>query len=130
MWNTPTEEDLAKIPRLYKTEHIPLREKLIQLHFFFGDSDWYIVEYDGGDIFWGFAILGGDLMNAEWGYIPFSELKSLNIGGFLVDRDLYWEVQPAGQVYKIRQAWCHSHWEDSLPNSALACGGEIGSEKA
>ena len=64
MWNTPTEERLSKIPRLYETEHIPLQDKLIYLHFFIGGCDWYIAKFDGEDLFWGFAILNNDLQNA------------------------------------------------------------------
>ena len=61
----------------------------IHLHFFISDCDWYIAEYDGDDLFWGFAILNGDLLNAEWGYISFAELKSIKINGWLeVDCEL------------------------------------------
>ena len=60
MWNTPTEDRLSRIPRLYETEHIPLQDKLIYLHFFIGSCDWYIAEFDGEDLFWGFAILNDD----------------------------------------------------------------------
>jgi hypothetical protein len=59
-----------------------LQKKLIHLHFFIGGCDCYIAEYDGEDIFWGFAILNGDFQNAEWGYISFSELKSIRVGGW------------------------------------------------
>ena len=31
MWNEPTRDQLAKIPRLYETEKIPLKDKLILL---------------------------------------------------------------------------------------------------
>jgi len=31
MWNEPTHDRLAKIPRLYETENIPLRDRLIFL---------------------------------------------------------------------------------------------------
>ena len=82
MWNTPTEDRLSKIPRLYETEHIPLQDKLIYLHFFIGSCDWYVAEYDGEDLFWGFVILNDDFQNAEWGYISFSELKSIRVGGW------------------------------------------------
>jgi hypothetical protein len=34
MWNAPTKERLAKIPRLNETEGTPLKDKLIYLHFF------------------------------------------------------------------------------------------------
>ncbi len=31
MWNEPTKEHLAKLPGLYETESIPLKDKLILL---------------------------------------------------------------------------------------------------
>ena len=107
MWNTPTEDRLSKIPRLYETEHTPLQEKLIYLHFFIGGCDWYIAEFDGEDLFWGFAILNDDFQNAEWGYISLSELKSVKVGGWMeVDCELeeFWQVTKASEIEKIRKA--------------------------
>ena len=75
MWNTPDSEQLDRIPKLYETENTPLEEKLIYLHFFIGGCDWYISEYDGGDLFFGFAILNSDYEMAEWGYIGFAGIK-------------------------------------------------------
>ncbi|KAB2890961.1 MAG: DUF2958 domain-containing protein [Desulfobulbaceae bacterium] len=98
MWNTPSTTQLDSIPRLYATESIPLAEKLVHLHFFIGGCDWYIVEYDGEDLFFGYTILNGDIVNAEWGYISFSELQSIKIGFVEIDCDLHWEVVPAKQV--------------------------------
>lgn len=104
MWNHPNEDTLAKIPNLYETEKVPLRDKIIHLHFFLGGCDWYIAEFDGKDIFWGFAILNGDYFNAEWGYISFEELKSINVSGFEIDNDLYWQPLQASKIDKIRQS--------------------------
>ena len=107
MWNTPTEDRLSRIPKLYETEHVPLQEKLIHLHFFIGSCDWYIAEYDGEDIFWGFAILNHDFQNAEWGYISLSELKSIKVDGWLeIDCELeeLWCVRKASEIEKIRKA--------------------------
>ena len=102
MWNEPTKEELDKLPRLYETEEGPLAEKLIRLHFFIGNCDWYIAEHDGDDLFWGYAILGDPEM-AEWGYISFQELRQLKIRpGIEVDRDLYWKQRKASEVDKIR----------------------------
>ena len=101
MWNIPCKELLDKIPRLYQTEETPLAEKIIHLHFFIGGCDWFIAEYDGDDLFWGFANLN-DEQNAEWGYTSFSELKSFSINGVEVDCDLYWKVRPAKQVPLIK----------------------------
>jgi hypothetical protein len=104
MWNTPSKKTLATIPRLYETEHIPLQEKVIHLHFFIGGCDWFLSEFDGEDLFWGFAILNNDYMNAEWGYISFSELKDINIRGVEIDNDLHWKVRPANEVEQIIKA--------------------------
>ncbi|MCB2189760.1 MAG: DUF2958 domain-containing protein [Deltaproteobacteria bacterium] len=103
MWNQPSAGLLSKIPRLYQTEKTPLQDKTIYLHFFLGSCDWYIAEFDGDDLMWGFAILGGDTMNAEWGYISLSELKAININGLEVDRDIYWKPQQASSIDKICQ---------------------------
>lgn len=107
MWNTPNEKRLSKIPKPYETEHVALMEKNIWLHFFIGGCDWWVVEFDGEDLFWGFAILNGDLMNAEWGYFNLSELKSIKIGGWLeVDCELeeFWEIRTASKVEQIGKA--------------------------
>jgi hypothetical protein len=111
MWNEPIKEQLAKIPRLYETEDIPLKDKLIYLHFFIGGCDWYIAEFDGEDLFWGCAILNADYDMAEWGYISLEELKSIKIPpGFEVDCDLYWEVKKASEIEKIRMG---NHWSET-----------------
>ena len=105
MWNEPTPERLAKIPRLYETEDVPLREKPVHLHFFIGGCDWYISEYDRDDLFFGYAILNNDLEMAEWGYISFRELKEIKINGWLeVDCELeeYWKVRKASEIERIR----------------------------
>ena len=67
MWNIPSSEQLALLPRLYETEHISLEEKIIHMHFFLAGCDWYIAEYDGDDLFWGYVILNNDYRFAEWG---------------------------------------------------------------
>jgi hypothetical protein len=89
---------------LYETEKIPFEERLIYLHFFIGDCDWYIAEFDGQDIFWGFAILNRDYQNAEWGYISFAELRSIKVNGIEIDCELNWRIRKASEVEKIRIA--------------------------
>jgi hypothetical protein len=104
MWNEPTKERLAKIPKLYETEEIPLQDKLIYLHLFIGGCDWYIAEYDRKDLFWGFAILNNDFEMAEWGYISFSELKFIKLSGCQeIDCELeeYFPVQKASEIENI-----------------------------
>ena len=107
MWNIPNEKRLAKIPTLYETEEIPLKEKLVYLHFFLGSSDWYVMEYDQKDTFFGFVILNSDYQMAEWGYINFSELKAIKVNGWLeIDCELeeHWKIRKAGEIDNIRKA--------------------------
>ena len=101
MWNVPSKELLEKIPKLYETEDIPLAEKIIYMHFFVGGCDWFIAEFDGDDLFWGFVNLN-DVQNSEWGYVSLNDLKSFNIKGVEVDYDLYWKIKPAKQVPLIK----------------------------
>ena len=105
MWNEPSKERLDKIPRLYETEDVPLEDKLIYLHFFIGGCDWYIAEYDGEDLFWGYAILNNDFQNAEWGYISFSALKENTIEEWLevdCEPEKVWKVKKASEIKKIK----------------------------
>jgi len=105
MWNVPSKERLDRIPRLYENEGIPLKDKLVCLHFFLGDCDWYIAEYDGEDLFWGYAILNGDLQNAEWGYISFPELRELKMDGWLevdCETEESWVVRRVSEIEKIK----------------------------
>jgi hypothetical protein len=107
MWNIPNNERLDKIPKLYQTENIPLRDKLIYLHFFIGGCDWYVAEFDVKDLFFGFAILNNDIQNSEWGYISFEELKQLELDGWLevdCETEEAWKIRKASEVEKIRIA--------------------------
>ncbi len=103
MWNVPSKERLSKIPKLYETEEVPLKDKDIHLHFFIAGSDWYIAEFDGNDTFWGYAILNGDFLNSEWGYLSFKELREISINGIEIDCELedYFPIQKASKIDNI-----------------------------
>jgi len=107
MLNGITQEILAHVPKLYETEKVPLRDKMIYLHFSIFDCHWWLAEYDGEDLFFGFAILNDDLINAEWGYTSLKELQSIKFNGRQIECDKHWKIRPAFQVEKIREA---SHW--------------------
>ena len=108
MWNKPTEEQLNRIPDLYTTEEVPLEDKIIYLHFFFGGSDWYVAEYNGTDMCFGFVILNHDVDNAEWGYFSFTELNKFSVEGIEIECETCWEARNASEVEKIRQ--CYPDW--------------------
>ncbi|MBW1666965.1 MAG: hypothetical protein JRJ66_02710 [Deltaproteobacteria bacterium] len=103
MWNIPTKERLSRIPKLYETEHVPLKDKVIYLHFFIAGCDWYIAEFDGHDLFWGYAILNNDFQCAEWGYVSFRELREISIHGIEVDcePEEYFPARRAVEIDKI-----------------------------
>ncbi len=104
MLNKPSEAQFRKLPGLYQTEDIPAVDKLMHLHFFLGDSHWFVAEFDGEDLFFGFAVLGGDLINAEWGYFSLTELDSVKVlGVFSVVCDQNWQPTPAGEIDIIKE---------------------------
>lgn len=82
-------EQISRVPALYATENVDLDDKIIHLHYFYGGSDWYIAEaslQDGQLMAFGYAIINGDMQNAEWGYISIDEIKSTN----KVELDFHW----------------------------------------
>ncbi len=119
MWNEPSKERLEQVPNFYETEEKPLKEKVIHLHFFLGGCDWFVVEFDGCDIFWGFVVLNNDLEMAEWGYFSLSELTTIRTRqGIEVDCQLeeFWEKRTAKEVPLICRA---QKWPAELVPSKL-----------
>ena len=103
MWNEPSAQELNQIPKLYDSEDVPAKDKMIYMHFFLANSDWFVAEFDGDDTFFGFACLNGWTDCAEWGYISVRELKELNFRGLEVDRELNWISKKAKDVPLIRE---------------------------
>ena len=116
MFNEPSKKELARLPKLYSTEKVPFKDKVIHMHFFLLNSDWYIAEFDGDDTFFGFVCLNGWKEFAEWGNISFSELKQLKEevpikihgieSGFIpleVDRDLFFRPKKAIEIKLIKE---------------------------
>lgn len=121
MLNQPPKELLDQLPPLYANEktQVAIEDVRIHLHFFVGSCDWWIAEYDGEDLFWGFCYLGDDDC-AEWGYVSFAELKSIgesvsvpisdvNTGQvigklpLMVEYDAYWSPKPFREIQWRKQ---------------------------
>ena len=105
MWNVPTKKRLSKIPTLYETEHIPLEDKLIFLHFFIGGSHWYAAEFDGTDFFFGYIVQNSDYQNGAWGHFRLSELKKIRIAGRIevdCEREEKWRIGKASEIKMIK----------------------------
>lgn len=82
------------IPDIYDTEDIPAEDKIIYVHYFASNVDFYIAEmnFENGDAF-GYTRFTDFPEGAEWGYIGLEELEQLSVHGglIIVERDLYWE---------------------------------------
>lgn len=103
MWSAPSKAMLARVPGFYETEGKRLEDKVVHEHFFIFGCDWYVVEYDGDDRFFGYAILNEDYIMAEWGYFSRSELWGMvTENGFEIDGDRHWKKRRAVEVRKIR----------------------------
>jgi len=102
MRNKPSDQDLSTIPRLYETDEISAKNKIIHHHYFLGSCDWYMCEYSPEErLFFGYTILNNDFQNAEWGYTSLDELLDLRFNGIEVDRDLHWKPIPFSQIERI-----------------------------
>jgi hypothetical protein len=102
MWNEPAPEQLARLPKLHETENVPPKDKQVYIHFFIGDCDWFIFEYNGEDLFFGYAIIGNPAF-AEWGYISFEELKQFRVPlGIEVHCELFDSPLKASEIEEIR----------------------------
>ncbi len=102
MWNTPTKKQLAQIPPLGAQAEVKADDVMIYLHFFMGACDWYISEYDGKDIFFGFANLGMPEF-AEWGTVSFQELKGAKNEFMEVETDRFWQPRKFSEIERVKQ---------------------------
>ena len=100
-----TKDLISKIPKLYQTEGIPLREKLAVVKFFHPASNWtwYVVEYDGEDTCWG-LVEGHEV---EFGYFSLSEISQpLGPYKLAAERDKWFQPTEVRDlpVYNIERA--------------------------
>jgi hypothetical protein len=70
------QKQLEKCPRIRETDG--MKEHPAIFHYFYGSTDIYICEYDRKNYMFGYAILGGDLHNSEWGYFNLTELTKIS----------------------------------------------------
>ena len=81
-------ERIEKMPKSYETDGQG-KAAIVYLHYFKGDSHFYITEKDVEDEqhqAYGLTVLNGDWMNAEMGYISIEELKE-----YQFELDLFWK---------------------------------------
>lgn len=92
-----TKELIAKIPKIYETEHLEPEEKMIFVKLFtpWTTWAWYIIEFDGVDQC--FGLVKGH--NAEFGYFSLAEVASITgPAGLRVERDRYFTPTEVGDM--------------------------------
>jgi hypothetical protein len=87
-----------KLPKLYETEEIATKDKVVQVKFFcpWNSWTWYGVEFNPEtNIFFGYV----DGHYGEWGYFNLDELKSITHWSTLkIERDMYFEPKPFNEI--------------------------------
>ncbi|HEX4851186.1 MAG TPA: hypothetical protein VFV08_10285, partial [Puia sp.] len=91
--------NISDMPRIYDTKDIAYEDKIVYLHYFYGQSDWYIVEKDnttGMQQAFGYIIPNGDIQNARWSCISIKEIKETN----KIELDFDFEPIKFGELQK------------------------------
>lgn len=97
--------DVEAMPRLYSTEDVPTKDKIVAVKFFnpVGRGTWYGVEYEPDKkLMFGYVVgeLGPDC--DEWGYWSMDELEAVRLPlGLGVERDTSWTPQTAREALSL-----------------------------
>ena len=96
---------IKSAPVTYNTEDVETADKVLQLHYFKGGIDAWIVERDVGDTadqngegeqhqaFGKITVMGGGWEEAEWGYISIADLIANG-----VELDLHWDAKTVKEM--------------------------------
>jgi len=117
-------EQFLSFPRLYSTEEAAenVGYKTVWAHFFVGDCDWWLIEYDPKEhLAFGFVSLGSqNETGAEFGYFSLVELEALSFNvrlapgnrertmKLVVERDVDWS--PRAVRFAVPERFHKSWW--------------------
>ena len=93
---------LGRMPKIYETFDVPFPEKVIQLHIFRENAEWFIAEYDVSQrLFYGYANLHSG--SPGWGYFSLDELSDCSLPSLNPDAemDLRWKPKKAKEIPDI-----------------------------
>ena len=82
------DKELKEIPKLYASEKsdLPLKEQIVHAHYFYAGTDIFILESDGKELMFSYAILNQDYEMSEAGYQSIKEL----VNNGKIELDFYW----------------------------------------
>lgn len=96
-----TQKIKKQLPKLFKTENVPLKEKIVHAKLFTPDSSWtwFILEgeeqEDGDFLLFGWVVG----LEKELGYFTLRELESVRGPlGLPIERDLHFKPRPLKEV--------------------------------
>ncbi len=91
-----SQEIRQRLPKLYSQESV--EDPIAQVKFFHPLSNWtwYATEFDGEDLFFGLV----QSFEEELGYFSLSEMQSIKVGGFGIERDLHFIPTPLSKLRK------------------------------
>lgn len=124
-------------PVTYETDNIERDEKIVQLHYFTGNSDFYIIELDKGDKededenmqsqAFGYTILNGDREMAELGYINIDEVKKY------AELDFYFTPVKLGTIINVEEKSPETpeekEWKEAIDTLKMLIDTESGDKK-
>lgn len=89
-------KDLEKVfDEARKRQDLNLMKSIVKAHYFYGATDWYILDYDPKEnLFFGYVVLNGDTQNSEAGYISIDELQTIKG----IELDFYFDQKPLGKI--------------------------------
>lgn len=96
-------------PERYGTDTEHAMDATVYAHYFIGDCDWFVVEWEReDDLVYGWACVG-DRQNAELGWASLAELESVRVRNiFHVEYDEHWErvsLREAIDALDKRRGW-------------------------
>ena len=69
-------DELDKMPRPHEARDKSAADRFIHLHFSWGDIEYYAVEYDGEDTFYGYVDYHDPINEPEWNSFHFQNSKT------------------------------------------------------
>lgn len=106
MFKNKLKADLSTIPRFFETDDLGInkREKIIHLHFYNDATNWYIIESNGNDTFYGIVISDQYQNKSEWRDISIHELEMYDQNLAAIKCDPDWVPMKAQDIDIIKKA--------------------------
>src|SRR5258707_866558 len=102
----PPKTVLAKIPALYETENIKSPDKMVWIHYFTSNADWYLCEVgeNEGQLLGYNYCRPANNPGGSWGYADLAELEELSVlnGRVIVERDKWWTPCKFSEITRHR----------------------------